>query len=47
MEIHTSVQPLDMEAHDAIFNQANPALVFTTVNMKAKATSVTPKSLFP
>ena len=44
---HTSVQPLDLEAHNAIFDQANPSLVFQPVNIKGKATSVTPKSLFP
>ena len=44
---HTSVQALDLQAYDAVFDQTNPALVFTATNMNAKKTSVTPISLFP
>ena len=43
----TSVQTLDLQAHDATFDQSNPALVFKPVNMEAKTTRVTPISLFP
>jgi hypothetical protein len=44
---HTSVQALDLQAHDATFHQANPALTFAATNMRGKKTSVTPISLFP
>jgi hypothetical protein len=43
----TSVQPLDLQAHDAAFDKAKPALIFAPTSMQAKKTSVTPISLFP
>jgi hypothetical protein len=43
----TSVQPLDLQAHDATFEQAEPALTFIPMNIQAKKTSVKPITLFP
>jgi hypothetical protein len=43
----TSVQPLDLQAHDARFNKVKPVLIFVPTSMQAKKTSVTPISLFP
>jgi hypothetical protein len=44
---HTTVQPLDRQAHDATFDRADPALIFAPTNMRGRKTSVTPISLFP
>ena len=44
---HTTIQALDLQAHDATFDQADPALIFAPTNMHGKKTSVTPISLFP
>jgi hypothetical protein len=44
---HTTVQALDLQAHDATFHQSNLALIFALANMQAKKTLVTPISLFP
>ena len=43
---HTTAQALDLQAYDASFHQAFPALTFALTNMNGKKTSVTPISLF-
>lgn len=43
---HTTVQGLNLQAHDAVFNQTNPPLKFMATEMNAKNTSVAPISLY-
>ena len=44
---HTTVQPLDLLAFDATFEQAIPVPTFSASKMNGKKTSVTPITLFP